>query len=399
MRLLHFTPSGRAAGGMERYVGLVLAAPSDIDQILVLHSGETCDFASGRQVRSARWCADAAVDPQVDALSGIFDEFPGVALFHSVPHGQVVDLCARKGIPAWVFCHDVRWWCPASSRYHSRIGRECAIEARTLSCVPRYHLLGCGSLRPRPFLDGLRLASAGRHAMARARAVLVASGYMEREAGRHGADRSRIRRIHLPSVFADPAPEPAPAPDEAGALPVILFAGRVTPQKGYDVLLEAFARMTVRAQLIFAGTGIADRALAESVRSHPMRDRIRVEGHLDRGTLESVIRRASVVAVPSVWPEAFGLAGIEALSLGRPAIAFDVGGMADWAREDLGGMLLPKPDAGLLAEGLDGVLKDPSWRIRAREQGASWVRARHSVPAHMEELRSLHADRSAGIPG
>src|SRR5438034_1221443 len=52
------------------------------------------------------------------------------------------------------------------------------------------------------------------------------------------------------------------------------------------------------------------------------------------------LRTASLLAVPSTWPEPFGLVGLEAAALGVPTIAFDVGGVRDWLRPDENGFLV-----------------------------------------------------------
>jgi len=236
-------------------------------------------------------------------------------------------------------------------------------------------------------IAGLRRAAAGRDAMARAQVVLVASNYMRREAARHGASELRIRLIHLPSSTAGVGPLPAaPSP------PIVLFSSRVTLSKGVGVLLEAFSRMKQEAGLVIAGTGLADRQIAAAVQAHPRRDRIQLVGHLQAGALRGAMERAAVVVVPSMLPEAFGLVGIEALALGRPVVATDVGGVSDWAHADLGALCIPRADPSLLAEALDRVIEDPSWGSRARERGATWVAQRHSLAAHVAQLARILED-------
>jgi glycosyltransferase involved in cell wall biosynthesis len=98
------------------------------------------------------------------------------------------------------------------------------------------------------------------------------------------------------------------------------------------------------------------------------------------------MRRAAVVAVPSQWPEPFGLVGIEALAEGRPVVACDSGGISDWAREELGASLVPPGRPDLLAEALDRALSDPDQAERAFEKGPDWVASNHSVGTHEQSV-------------
>jgi glycosyltransferase involved in cell wall biosynthesis len=47
---------------------------------------------------------------------------------------------------------------------------------------------------------------------------------------------------------------------------------------------------------------------------------------------ESLMWRADLLVVPSLWPERFGIVGIEAAAVGLPAVAFDVGGIREWLK-------------------------------------------------------------------
>jgi glycosyltransferase involved in cell wall biosynthesis len=153
-----------------------------------------------------------------------------------------------------------------------------------------------------------------------------------------------------------------------------------------DTLLEAFEAARPGIGLDIAGTGIAAALLEGRVAQNPPLDRIRVLGHVNRPGLLDAMTHASLVVVPSVWPEPFGIVGIEALALGRPVVASDVGGMGEWAREDLGVLTVPAGDAVALASAIVRAVDEPVWRDRAGSAGAAWVAARHRPRATAEAL-------------
>ena len=391
MKLAHFVEQGAVVGGVERYLADLLAADSvGLAHSVVLNEGHRCHFAAQWPVTTLPWSAEGRPAP-VAELARALAALGEVGVFHYPPGDAVLAAARRVGMAVAVFCHDHRWWCASASRYHAQLERVCGIRASTVACALRYYPLRCGGLRPGPMVRGLARAAVGRRALASADVVLAASAFMATEASLHGANAARTHVVPLPTGWADtPAPVPA-----SGPLPVLLFASRLTPEKGVATLLEAFALMRTNAVLELAGTGISAAATARTVGAHPRADRIRLLGHLENRAMHDAYARASVVVVPSLWPEPFGLVGIEALATGRPVVATGVGGTADWARAVLGVVTVPPGHPQELAAALDRTLADPAWASRAREAGTRWVRERHSIAAHVARLREVLAPLSA----
>ena len=389
IRLTHFVLSGAVVGGVERYLAeLFAAAEPALEHRVVLDHAGSCGFAGRWPVTSVAWSAEgdgprAGVAEVTGALAGL----GGFCVFHYPPSAQTLAAARRAGRRVAVFCHDHRWWCASASRYYARTRSICGIRASTGECALRYYPMRCGGLRPGPMVRSLSRAATGRGALAAADAVLTASSFMAAEAALHGANPAQTHVVPL-ATGSEGMPLPV-AP--AGGLPVLLFASRLTREKGVALLLDAFGRMRVRAVLELAGTGIAARATERAVAAHPARDRIRLLGHLDGGAMREAYARAAAAVVPSLWPEPFGLAGIEALAAGRPVVTTSVGGMTDWARLDLGVLVVSPGDPVALAAALDRALTDPEWTTRARTDGASWVREQHSAASHAARLVELLA--------
>lgn len=374
MRIVHFVQQGRAVGGLEQLLADVLAAPAEgVEHAVVMHWGDRCEFSGRWPVRTAPWNAEGDADPQ--AVMRAIRELDGACLFHSPPHQAVTTALRSAGLPLSVFCHGHEWWCASGSRYYAHASRPCAIRASTVACALRYHVLGCGSLRLGKMTRGLARALAGRAALAAADIVCVLSTFMGSEAERHGARIGRVRSIPAPTALAGTGVRPLP--DE----PRALFASRLTREKGMDVLLDAFARVRPGIALDIAGAGIAAGHVARRITAHPAKDRIRLLGHVNRPALLDILASASLVVVPSVWPEPYGIVGIEALALGRPVVASDAGGMGEWSREELGVLTAPAGDAEALAAAITRAVDEPVWRDRAASAGADWVAARHAPRA------------------
>jgi glycogen synthase len=175
----------------------------------------------------------------------------------------------------------------------------------------------------------------------------------------------------------------SPAPEPGSASGLVLFVGRLAPQKGCDTLLRAFAILQRRcpsSRLVVVGDGDQELYLLRLARQLRVADRVEFLGWRDDPDLVELYRRAAVVAVPSRY-EPFGLVALEAMACGCPVVACRVGGLQDVVRDDETGYLVPPGDYLELARRLAGVLLDDALRARlaegARERAAelTWERA------------------------
>lgn len=165
------------------------------------------------------------------------------------------------------------------------------------------------------------------------------------------------------------------APRKRGR-PVVLFVGRVERAKGVHLLLEAFALLQTDAVLELVGRCTGDVDVPAMARNLGIADRVTVLGELSREALVTRYRRCACVALPSL-AEGLPCVLVEALLVGRPVIATDVGGVAELVNDQVG-RLVPPGDAAALTGALDQVLEqigDPQWSPRALRQHAlpmSW---------------------------
>jgi glycosyltransferase involved in cell wall biosynthesis len=92
--------------------------------------------------------------------------------------------------------------------------------------------------------------------------------------------------------------------------------------------------------------------------------------------------------VPSVWPEPFGLVGLEAAVFGVPAVAFDVGGIREWLTDGASGRLVTRGDTAAMGDAIAALLRDSSERARLGA-GARAASARLSPEAHLARLEAV----------
>lgn len=152
---------------------------------------------------------------------------------------------------------------------------------------------------------------------------------------------------------------------------VVLYVGRLAPEKGIEFLVEAFAwlrRSCDQARLYIIGLGPLAAQLKEKADRLGLQDSVRFLGFLGGSQLVNWYRAADVTVMPSLH-EWFGMVAAESLACGTPVVATDAGGARDIVREFECGVLVPPRDAMSLAEGIQAVLSGRDGRRPSIEKG------------------------------
>ncbi len=196
--------------------------------------------------------------------------------------------------------------------------------------------------------------------------------------------------IHNPVLTARAPAAPADDPWFApGAPPVFVAAGRMSPVKGFDILLEAFAllRATLEARLLLLGKGPLEGELAARAQALGIAGAVRFAGFVtDPGPY---FRGAAAVVVPS-RQESFGNVLVEAMSSGCPVVSTDCDGPRDILDGGRYGRLVPVGNAAALAAAMAETVRrapDPAPLIRrasdftVERSGARWLAVLDSVVA------------------
>ncbi|MFN2383424.1 MAG: glycosyltransferase family 4 protein [Gemmatimonadota bacterium] len=175
--------------------------------------------------------------------------------------------------------------------------------------------------------------------------------------------------------------EPNPPGPPLDRDPLIVFAGRLVPEKGTHILVSAFAAIAGRhptARLRIAGDGPDRGRLERLVAAHGLRDQVTFLGHLDRAGVERAFAGAWAQAVPSIWEEPYGLVAAEAMMRGTAVLASRIGGLGPLVQDGETGLHVPAGDARALASVLDRVVGDRAFaeRLGAAGRSAAALRAR-----------------------
>jgi glycosyltransferase involved in cell wall biosynthesis len=294
-------------------------------------------------------------------LERIIAEFgPDVIHLNNI-YSPIPLLASIGGVPVVRTVHDYRFVCvrltkllPSGGRCSTAPGIRCLLRR----CVP----LG----RDRaPLLDFLARSEELEHY--RDLPFLVTkSAHMKRTLVQSGIPSRSVTVI--PCCIPLPELSTASSPREDW----LLYAGRLSAEKGVDRLLEACALLAHDWRLKIAGEGSEQEKLQRLAERLGLARRIDWLGHLSYAELCVLYRRCRLLVVPSVWDEPFGLVGLEAMAHAMPVVACDVGGTSEWLQDGQVGTLVEPDHPRSLADALDTLLRDP---VRADTLGENGRRA------------------------
>jgi glycosyltransferase involved in cell wall biosynthesis len=281
-------------------------------------------------------------------------------------------LRALRNVPAVYQVHWLRPICPTGLRWlpdgttcHAEVGRAC------LRCLPLRDWL------PLMVQMGLWRRWAGV-----LDAVVANSAFA----------RDRLEGAGLPvsDVVVPGLCAPPPRP-RLGPVPLVAFAGRLVPEKGADVLLQAFGRVAPlipAARLLLLGEGPERERLQRLAAELGITSRVELRGHLARPEAERALAQAWVQVVPSRVEECFGLAAAEALLRGTALVASRIGALPEVAGDDA--RLVPPSDPVALASVLLELLGDRDACESLGARGRLAALPRFAASRQVEEFLAVY---------
>ena len=239
-------------------------------------------------------------------------ERPDIAYLHQVTSAPLLQLLVER-LPTVRFVHDFKLVCPEGKKMlQTGSGREACSFPLGWSCQLRAYRYRCMPRDPR---IGIPLLRQGLAAAARLKKnhIVVASHFMKDTLLSNGFDQEHL---HVIPYFTDlPALEARLQDDQP---PLVLGLGRITREKGFACLLQAYASLSTEARLVIVGDGPDLEGLKELANRLEVASQVTFTGWLPHDRLDGLFRRCALVAVPSLWPEPFGIVGIER----HPSIGF-----------------------------------------------------------------------------
>jgi glycosyltransferase involved in cell wall biosynthesis len=182
------------------------------------------------------------------------------------------------------------------------------------------------------------------------------------------------------------ARDPGPGRGRGG---YAVFIGRLAPEKGLAVLLDAWSRMPQPISLKIVGDG----PMANTVRDAAERDpAIEWLGRRSHDEVMAVLGDAAVLVMPSLGYETFGLVIAEAFSRGTPVIASRLGAVGELVDHGRTGLLFTAGDAGDLAAAVGQFWDEPQCATHMRQPARAEFEAKYTRERNYEQLMSIYED-------
>jgi glycosyltransferase involved in cell wall biosynthesis len=303
---------------------------------------------------------------------------PDIIFIHQVLNPHVIARIAKLA-PAIRYEHGFRLSCPTGRRDAKAVdqicrhpfGYTCMLRAYTQKCMPR-----------NPILAVKRIVDVKHNILAHKNLskVIVASRYIKDILVRSGLKKDLIEI--LPYFVEIPKNLPI---RKTTAKACILFVGRMEYEKGPAFLMSALSKIETSAKVVFAGKGPELGKLKKLARMLPNHD-IEFLGWVDNDRLGHYYSMADLLVVPSVWPEPFGIIGIEAMAYSIPVVAFDVGGISEWLEDGKTGFLVERKNIAQLADRIELLLADKPLAKRLGQQGRVSMMKKFTPDLHIDKL-------------
>ena len=292
---------------------------------------------------------------------------------------SVLAVLQRQGIPVVMTIHDYKLACPTYTMY--REGKVCSdcLDVGHSSVLRNRCVRGSLALSSLAWLENRLHRLLGLYSDCVDRFVCPSQFCLE-VLVRAGVPRWKLR--HIPNfVLSTNEPVARPARD------YVLFAGRLSTEKGLEILVKA-ARLS-GADVRIAGTGPLEGLIREWTRESSLAS-VRLLGFQSGQVLRKLYANAAAVVVPSQWFENCPMSILESFAAGTPVIGSDIGGIPELVEDGKTGRLFEPANAGTLAQLLAAMTGN---RSDVENMAANCIRlaqTRYSSNAYRNSLLDLY---------
>jgi len=308
---------------------------------------------------------------------------PDIAHFHTILAHLTASIIAplrKRRVPIVWTLHDYRLICPNTSllskgelcerclpnRFYEAILQRCKKDSLPASFIAMLTTLYDRLLRVPAHIDRF----------------ITPSDFLRLKLIEGGFDPARIESI---PNFVDLS-------DHAG-LPekdYFCYVGRLSPEKGLDVLIRAMAKLD-EGRLLIVGRGPEEDNLKRLAAELGTR-RVEFAGFQSGAELKRILAEAQFVVLPSRWYENLPFAIMEAFASSKPVVASRIGGIPEMVDDGVNGLLFPMGDVDTLAASLRRMLGDRRMREEMGRRGREKAERLYEREAHYARIEKIYRE-------
>ena len=319
-----------------------------------------------------------------EILEIIETEKPDIVNLQNVFNNDLYRLLPRLK-PVVRYVHDHRTYSPGSASMHFVSNQICEARLSWWHQPIFAYLQRCMSRNP---IKIVRLVSERLELLKlhnNLQKILVNSNYVKSKLIQNGVNSDLI--FVLPP-FVNILQDKAIAKSKE---PIVLYVGRLFVEKGVEYAIRAAGEIPT-AQLWVVGDGWDRQRLERLAIKLGLEGRVKFFGWVESDKLAELYSQATLTVLPSIWPEPFGMSGIESLSWGKPVVAFKVGGIPEWLVDNKVGFLVERANQKELAGAIKTLLDNLSLQDRFGELGRRLVEEKFNKETHLKKLLGIYEE-------
>lgn len=339
MKVLHLNDKLEISGGVEVNISNI---------IKYLKESQVQSFWLGICQENGLYCVREKGKCQLDfkSINEVFDYLKrfvnineiDIIHIHSISNPRLIRKCF-KIVPVIRSMRDPRMFCPGQGKFWRNSEKICDIPFGK-HCVYHAYSQGCMNRHPKRVINSIyNTFKEIDFSKEMYKAIIVMSDYMYSESIKVGMP-SKVLKVnpHLTNLI----PTNKLIDTSNREVKHIIFIGRLSRTKGVHYFIKVgIALLEKGKKLIFDIVGDGhDRKIFQDMIPVALQKYFIFHGWQSKENVQHLLSNSFLMLFTSIYPEAFGISGIEAMMQGKPVVGFNVGGVSTWLKNEKTGYLI-----------------------------------------------------------
>ena len=387
MKILHINNFYHKAGGTEIYIDRVSRQLENLGHNVSILYGVPAP--SNTEVINCNSIFLSNVHSSGDytiinsAMKIIEREKFDIVYLHNVFNTVLIDNLL-KILPVLKFVHEHSLYCPGGAKYLRLIKKKCNLKYHPVRCFLMAYLTHCAPVNPVRLRNRISQSSNDLTIGRTFNSFLVFSQAMRENLKINGIEDEKITVTnHFTSPISNKGNKD---------FSMLLYVGRISREKGVDYLLKVLEGLKTNYRLVIIGDGYYLPNIKRLANQLEIINRVEFKGWLSESELSDYYSRAAVLIFPSLWPEPFGISGIEAMAHGIPVVAFNTGAVSEWLIDNETGFLVETGDIIGMRKKVELLLHNTKLAFDMGVKGKTRVEKYFTIERHIRDLFNATSD-------